>query len=272
MPADTQTAEWRAQLKKCQERLQNEFFTQKNTSKLLKSHAKSVDAILKDIWQTSDLNHCALIAVGGYGRGELFPHSDVDLLILLPEECSLASNQKIERLVGLLWDIGLAVGHSVRTLDECIEEATKDVTVQTNLIESRQLAGNLALFKSFQTKVDHAINVPTFIKAKIEEQEQRHKRFNDTTYNLEPNIKESPGGLRDLQTILWLSRATGLGGNWNTLVKRELITASELRQIRRHEQHLQTLRIHLHYMAKRREDRLIFDLQNSLAEALGYSK
>mgnify|MGYP002737708268 CR=1 FL=1 len=271
MPADTQTTEWRAQLKKGQEQLQNEFFSKKNASKLLKSHAKLVDNILKDIWRASNLNDCALIAVGGYGRGELFPYSDVDLLILLPEDGNLVSNQKIEQLVGLLWDVGLDVGHSVRKLDECIEEATKDVTVQTNLIESRQLAGNLALFKSFQTKIDHAINVPAFIKAKIEEQEQRHKRFNDTTYNLEPNVKESPGGLRDLQTILWLSRATGIGAHWKDLVKRELITPSELRQIRRHEQHLQTLRIHLHYMAKRREDRLIFDLQNSLAEALGFS-
>ena len=271
MSADIQTAEWRAQLKNCQEQLQNEFFTKKNTSKLLKSHAKLVDEILKAIWQASALNDCALIAVGGYGRGELFPHSDVDLLILLPEAGNPVSNQKVERLIGLLWDVGLAVGHSVRTLDECIEEATKDVTVQTNLIESRRLAGNRPLFKSFQAKVEHAINVPAFLKAKIEEQEQRHKRFNDTTYNLEPNIKESPGGLRDLQTILWLSRASGLGSNWNALVKSALITASELRQIRRHEQHLQTLRIHLHYMAKRREDRLIFDLQNGLAEALGFS-
>ena len=199
MPADTQTTEWRAQLKKGQEQLQNEFFSKKNASKLLKSHAKLVDNILKDIWRASNLNDCALIAVGGYGRGELFPYSDVDLLILLPEDGNLVSNQKIEQLVGLLWDVGLDVGHSVRKLDECIEEATKDVTVQTNLIESRQLAGNLALFKSFQTKIDHAINVPAFIKAKIEEQEQRHKRFNDTTYNLEPNVKESPGGLQRAQ-------------------------------------------------------------------------
>ena len=112
-----------------------------------------MDEILKAIWQASALNDCALIAVGGYGRGELFPYSDVDLLILLPEAGNAISNQKVERLIGLLWDIGLAVGHSVRTLDECIEEATKDVTVQTNLIESRRLAGNRPLFESFQTKV-----------------------------------------------------------------------------------------------------------------------
>lgn len=271
MNALTQPAIWRAELKTQQQELRDAFFSKKNTSQLLKQHAKLVDQTLQEIWHEFDLNEGVLIAVGGYGRGELYPYSDVDLLILLPNQNSDALNQKIEQVIGLLWDIGLAVGHSVRNLDECVDEAKKDVTVQTNLLESRFLAGDHTLYKLFQEKMAGAMNIPHFFKAKIEEQEQRHKRFNDTAYNLEPNIKESPGGLRDLQIVLWLTRATGLGDSWNALVKRELITPAELRQIRRHEQHLQRLRIHLHYMAKRREDRLIFDLQNTLAEELGFT-
>jgi len=114
------------------------------------------------------------------------------------------------------------------------------------------------------------MNAGAFFEAKLKEQEQRHKRFNDSAYNLEPNIKESPGGLRDLQNILWITRGIGLGDNWNDLVKHELISRSELNQIRKHEQHLQMLRIRLHFMANRREDRLIFDLQNELASELGF--
>ena len=271
MNALSQTAIWRAELKIQQQQLRDAFFSKKNTSQLLKQHAKLVDKTLQNIWRESDLNEVTLIAVGGYGRGELFPYSDVDLLILLPNQSSAALNQKVEQVIGLLWDIGLAVGHSVRNLDECVNEAQKDVTVQTNLLESRFLTGNRTLFDSFQEKMADAMDVSHFYRAKVEEQEQRYRRFNDTAYNLEPNIKESPGGLRDLQIILWLTRAAGLGDNWNALVKRDLITPAELRQIRRHEQHLQRLRIHLHYMAKRREDRLIFDLQNTLAEELGFS-
>lgn len=271
MNALPQPAVWREQLKAQQAQLRDEFYSKKNTSKLLKQHTKVVDKTLQAIWQTFNLKECALIAVGGYGRGELFPYSDVDLLILLPNEGNPSLNQKVERVIGLLWDIGLAVGHSVRNLDECVNEAQKDVTVQTNLLESRFLAGSRVLFQSFQEKMAGIMQLADFFKAKIKEQEQRYKRFDDTAYNLEPNIKESPGGLRDLQIILWLSRAAGIGSNWNDLVKRELISTAELRQIRRHEQHLQTLRIHLHYMAKRREDRLIFDLQNGLADELGFS-
>lgn len=270
MNAPTQPAIWRAQVKTQQQQLRDAFFSNKSTSQLLKKHAKLVDKILQDIWRESDLNEGALIAVGGYGRGELFPYSDVDLLILLPNQSSPTLNQKVEQIIGLLWDIGLAVGHSVRNLDECMDEAQKDVTIQTNLLESRFLAGNRTLFKSFQKKMADVMDVPYFFKAKLEEQEQRHRRFNDTAYNLEPNIKESPGGLRDLQIILWLARAAGLGDSWNALIAHDLIAPTELRQIRKHEQYLQRLRIHLHYMAKRREDRLIFDLQNALAEELGF--
>jgi [protein-PII] uridylyltransferase len=263
---------WRESLKQNQALLRDDFFRHKNTRKLLKQQSKLVDDVLQQIWVQFELSSfVSLVAVGGYGRGELFPYSDVDLLILLPNNPDASLNERIERVVGLFWDIGLAVGHSVRNLDECITEAKKDVTVQTNLLESRLIIGNPALFASFQAQMSSAMDVGAFFKAKLYEQEQRYARFDDTAYNLEPNIKESPGGLRDLQVVLWILRSLNLGDDWKALVKRGLISQSELRQIAKHEQHLQMLRIRLHYMAKRREDRLIFDLQNTLADDLGFS-
>ncbi|HSH72773.1 MAG TPA: [protein-PII] uridylyltransferase [Methylophilaceae bacterium] len=263
---------WRVRLKEDQSALRASFEQTEDVASLLNQHARLVDELLRDLWQKAELNkEVCLIAVGGYGRGELFPYSDVDLLILLPEDDNAALNQRIESIVGIFWDIGLAVGHSVRNLHECIDEANKDVTVQTNLLEARHLTGNPALYKAFKSDISTAMDTKTFFQAKMHEQEQRHKRFNDTAYNLEPNIKESPGGLRDLQNVMWIARSLGLGDNWNALVRHELITTSEMRQIRRHERHLQMLRTRLHYLAHRREDRLIFDFQNDLARQLGFT-
>ena len=263
---------WRESLKRNQALLRDDFFQHNNTRKLLKQQSKLVDDVLQQIWFQFDLSALGcIVAVGGYGRGELFPHSDVDLLILLPNNPAASLNAKVERVVGLFWDIGLTVGHSVRNLDECITEAKKDVTVQTNLLESRFIVGNPSLFANLQVQMSNAMDVGAFFKAKLHEQEQRYARFHDTEYNLEPNIKESPGGLRDLQVVLWILRSLNMGGVLKALVKRDLISQAELRQITKHEQHLQMLRIRLHYMANRREDRLIFDLQNALAEDLGFS-
>ncbi|MCB4811721.1 [protein-PII] uridylyltransferase [Methylovorus menthalis] len=263
--------DWRHKLHERQQALQQAFEQSGNTSALLKGHSRFVDQLLQALWQDAGLNHAVcLIAVGGYGRGELFPHSDVDLLILLPDHYDKALDRQIEALVGTFWDIGLAVGHSVRTLSECADEAAKDVTVQTNLLESRWLAGHKDLYEQFQAAFAANMNTQAFFEAKMLEQRQRHAKFNHTPYNLEPNIKESPGGLRDLQTILWITRSLGLGSAWSTLVKHGLISPQEARQVRRHEQYLQMLRIRLHYLAKRREDRLIFDFQNDLAKQLNH--
>jgi [protein-PII] uridylyltransferase len=262
---------WRENLQQQQAQLHEHFEKSADTAYLLRSHSALVDNMLRDMWsQLSISEDIALIAVGGYGRGELFPYSDVDLLILLPNHLHNALDRSLEALVGIFWDIGLAVGHSVRSLSECLSEAEKDITVQTNLLESRFLTGNKKLYLDFKKKFSEALNVTAFYEAKIHEQEQRHARFNDTTYNLEPNIKESPGGLRDLQNILWVARSLGLGSSWNALVKHGLISQSESRQIRRHERHLEMLRTRLHFLAKRREDRLIFDFQNELAKRLGH--
>jgi len=263
---------WRKRLQSGLAALRDGFSHRADTARSLKQHCLLVDTLLCNLWRDSAISQeICLVAVGGYGRGELFPYSDIDLLILLPEAHTAAQDQSVERLIGLLWDIGLAVGHSVRTLQECMTEAEKDVTVQTNLLEARHLTGDITLFSSMREQLAVNLNPEKFFQAKILEQSHRHARFNDTAYNLEPNIKESPGGLRDLQSVLWISQGAGLGSSWSTLAHNGLITTGEARQIRRHERVLQMLRIRLHYLAGRREDRLLFDFQNELAGQLGFS-
>jgi [protein-PII] uridylyltransferase len=243
--------------------------------------------LLLTIWQQSNIDErCCLIAVGGYGRGELYPYSDIDLLILLPESVDSQNNEiintSLEALIGLLWDIGLNVGHSVRSLSECIAEAKKDITVQTNLIESRLITGEANLYQDFLNAINKTLDSPaeiaSFFAAKLKEQNNRHYKFNDTAYNLEPNIKESPGGLRDLHMILWITQSlhmaneqpTATSSVWALLTKQNIITPIEARQIQQHQRNLQLLRIRLHFISKRREDRLLFDFQNELADSLGY--
>lgn len=260
----------RSHIKQEQAALEASFFEHETPAQLLKKHAQLIDKLLKQIWLDANIDKdVTLIAVGGYGRGELFPYSDIDLLILLPPAHGNQQNTKIEQLIGKLWDIGLNVGHSVRTLDECVTEAAQEVTIQTTLLESRLIAGKISHYQAFVTAINAAMKADLFFAEKFKEQDNRHAKFNDTAYSLEPNIKESPGGLRDLHMILWLTRSQNLGRTWLELFKNNIITKTELRQIKRHERILQTLRIRLHYLAKRREDRLLFDFQNVLAADLG---
>jgi len=270
-PAKQTIQTWRSTLKTQQSALETSFLEHKNTAQSLKKQSQLIDKLLLQIWLKSNIHKgVCLIAVGGYGREELFPYSDIDLLILLPHQHDYVLNEQIENLIGQLWDIGLSVGHSVRTLEECVNEAAQDVTVQTNLLEARLLAGNKANYQLFEDAIAVLMQPAAFFAAKYKEQDNRHAKFNDTAYSLEPNIKESPGGLRDLHMILWLAHSQKLGKNWLELAKNNIITTAELRLIKRHERNLQTLRIRLHYLAKRREDRLLFDFQNELAENLGY--
>ena len=206
--------------------------------------------------------------MGGYGRGQLFPHSDVDILILLPAALDDAGTAFVERFVGMLWDIGLDAGHSVRTIAECEAEMAGDITIRTSLLEHRLVAGSRPLFRRFGRAVALATEPRHFYEAKTLEQQQRHLKYHDTAYNLEPNLKESPGGLRDLQTVLWIARAAGLGRSWRDLAKAGLITMQEARTVSRQERFIGALRVRLHYLAGRREDRLVFDLQNALAQEL----
>ncbi len=261
---------WRTALKTAQSQLEQAFFENLNPAKLLKEHTKLIDQLLVDVWQESGLTQeVCLIAVGGYGREELFPHSDIDLLILVPDHVSEEQNKQIETLIGVFWDLGLNIGHSVRSLQECIDEASDDATIQTNLLEARYLCGSETTYSDFSIKISQQLDPASFLEAKIAEQKSRHKKSNSTGYNLEPNIKESPGGLRDLHAILWLAQSQGLGNTWAALAKNGVINKTELSAIKKHERNLNTLRIRLHYLAKRSEDRLLFDFQNELAANLG---
>jgi len=234
-------------------------------------HSRLVDWALRDIWKHLALpSDAALLAVGGYGRGELFPFSDVDVLVLLADAPTPLIADKLEQLISCLWDAGLEVGHSVRTISECLEEARKDITVQTGLIEVRLVAGSRRLFYQLTSVVYAAVDKHSFFKAKRLEQEQRHARFQDTPYSLEPNIKESPGGMRDLQMILWIGRACGLGSSWRELASNSFITNAEATALSRHERLLKNLRARMHLAAGRREDRLLFEYQTQLAIDLGH--
>jgi [protein-PII] uridylyltransferase len=233
------------------------------------------DDTLKTLWLRAAFPpSLALVAVGGYGRGELFPYSDVDVLVLLSDDIFLETDTdlktRIEGFIGSCWDAGLEIGSSVRSVADCLNEARQDVTVQTSLLESRQITGNPAVYGQFRQKFLAAIDPQAFFVAKTLELNQRHNKFDNTPYSLEPNCKESPGGLRDLQVILWVAKAAGLGNNWNELAKNGLATAFEVQQIKRNEALLWLIRTRLHLIAKRREDRLVFDMQNAVAQAFGF--
>ncbi|HAJ72216.1 MAG TPA: [protein-PII] uridylyltransferase [Methylophilaceae bacterium] len=273
MPINNQAIQaWRSSLKLQQSAVESDFFQQPNPNLLLKKLSRTIDLLLKKVWSEFEIDtEICLIAVGGYGRQTLFPYSDIDLLILVPLEQDNSSQQKIEHLISTLWDIGLNIGHSVRTLDECINEAQQDVTIFTNLLEARLICGKNKRYQHFELAITKALDPRIFLAKKLQEQHQRHAKFNDTAYNLEPNIKESPGSLRDLHMILWIAQSQHLGKNWSELAKNLIISDKELRLIHKHERHLQTLRIRLHYLARRREDRLLFDFQNELAADLGFT-
>ncbi|HSN32421.1 MAG TPA: [protein-PII] uridylyltransferase [Ideonella sp.] len=239
---------------------------------LLRALTRHVDRTLLDLWRHAFMPPgAALLAVGGYGRGELFPHSDVDVLVLLPDDGhNDALRAAIEGFITACWDVGLEIGSSVRTLDQCIAEGRLDVTVQTALLESRFLTGSRGLFLAFREAHARALDAKAFLRAKTLELRQRHVKYEDTPYALEPNCKESPGGLRDLQVVIWVARAAGLGRTWSELAANGLITPFEVRQLQRNEGLLELIRARLHMIAVRREDRLVFDLQTAVAESFGY--
>ncbi|MDY0745322.1 [protein-PII] uridylyltransferase [Paucibacter sp. R3-3] len=242
---------------------------------LLRKLARHVDGTLAGLWECAGLPaEASLVAVGGYGRGELFPYSDIDVLVLLPDgaEAHMDGPLKagIESFITACWDIGLEIGSSVRTLGECQSEAAGDVTIQTALLESRLLAGAKPLYRQLEKALDARMDPKAFLRAKTLEMRQRHTKYDETPYSLEPNCKESPGGLRDLQVLIWIARAAGLGKTWQALAAKGLITAFESSQLQRNEGLLRLVRARLHVVAGRREDRLVFDLQTAVAESFGY--
>ncbi|MBV6475826.1 MAG: [protein-PII] uridylyltransferase [Rhodocyclaceae bacterium] len=241
-----------------------------DAARLLRGRCQLVDDVLKALWLEARLPlGLSLVAVGGYGRRELFPASDVDLLFLLPDNVAGETERQLEELIGLLWDIGLDIGHSVRTVWQCVDEAARDITVQTNLLEARLVCGSRNLYAEFGRQMRARLDPGAFYKGKRLEQDERHVRYQETPYALEPNCKESPGGLRDLQVILWISRTAGLGDSWSDLARRGFITRGEARQLKGLETFLRHLRIRLHHLTGRREDRLLFDHQEAIARQFG---
>ncbi|NCW76729.1 MAG: [protein-PII] uridylyltransferase [Oxalobacteraceae bacterium] len=239
--------------------------------RLLKRLRQATDQVMITAWKNFDLPaNTALVAVGGYGRGELFPYSDVDLLVLLPSPPDDPLRDKLEQLVQMLWDLGLEIGHSIRTVDECLTESAADITVQTSLLEARLICGNRPLFNTLLEKYAGAMDPRAFFQAKVLELRQRHVKYENTPYSLEPNCKESPGGLRDLQVILWVAKAAGLGDSWRELAANDMITPTEARQVAEKERAFKDIRIRLHLHTQRREDRLVFDVQSPVADTFGF--
>jgi [protein-PII] uridylyltransferase len=258
------------------EKIAGTLASARSVKRHLRDLSAVADEVLRMLWQQAEFSaSVSLLAVGGYGRGELFPHSDIDVLILLPDAMNAEADEAFKNSASLFlascWDAGLEIGSSVRSFKECLSEAQGDVTIQTSLLESRLLAGNAVLHKQFAKAYRAALNRQAFFTAKTLELRQRHTKFEDTPYSLEPNCKESPGGLRDLQLILWLTKASGLGKSWDDLARKGLATVREVRELKRNEALLSLVRARLHIAAQRREDRLVFDLQHAVAESFGYS-
>ncbi len=255
--------------------LKDRFVADEPIEDLVRDRARLVDIALRAAW----INHTgkfagdlALVAVGGYGRGELHPSSDIDIMVLLPKSDSADWQPDIERFLTFLWDIGLEVGHSVRSIDDCQRESLADISVATTLFEARLLAGPEPLFAGMRRALapDRLWVSQEFFEAKVKEQTERHHRYFDTAYNLEPNVKSSPGGLRDIQTIGWVAKRHFGTDTLDELVAHGFLTREELRKLQAGQSFLWRVRFGLHVLTGRREDRLLFDYQIKLAKLFGY--
>jgi [protein-PII] uridylyltransferase len=255
--------------------LKQRFSDDEAVETLVRDRARVVDIVLRSAWRLhvgTREKDVDLIAVGGYGRGELHPCSDIDVLILLPKTEVAGGEEGIERFLTFLWDIGLEVGHSVRTIDDCQRESAADVSVATTFIEARLLCGPEHLFQSMRRALgqDKVWSSQAFFEAKVAEQQARHHRYHDTAYNLEPNVKASPGGLRDIQTIGWVAKRHFGAETFDELVAHGFLTGGELRKLRQAQAFLWKVRFALHVLTGRREDRLLFDHQIRIARMFGY--
>ncbi|MFO7305251.1 MAG: [protein-PII] uridylyltransferase [Gammaproteobacteria bacterium] len=255
--------------------LQRRFFDDEPVERLVRDRARLVDLLLLNAWHAhlaEHANELALIAVGGYGRGELNLCSDIDVLVLLPKSEATPWQPQLEKFLTFMWDMGLEVGHSVRTIDDCQRESAADVSVATALIEARLLSGPKNLFDAMRKALapERVWPIRAFFEAKVAEQTARHHRYHDTAYNLEPNVKSSPGGLRDIQTIGWVAKRHFGAESLDELVQHGFLTKSELRKLKTAQAFLWKIRFALHVLTKRREDRLLFDHQIKLAKMFGY--
>ena len=262
-------------LKTANQTLEGRFQAGESVGVLVQQRSQLMDELLSRAWSLfipPDTPACALVAVGGYGRGELHPASDIDLLILLANDHGEACPDGIEQFLAFLWDLGLTVGHSVRTVTECREQAVQDITIMTNLLESRFLTGDRHSYLQMctETDADHIWPVNEFFAAKLKEQHQRHHKCHDTAYTLEPNVKEGPGGLRDIQVIGWVAKRHFGATSLKELVGHGFLTPAEYEDLSNGQSFLWRVRYALHILAGREEDRLLFDYQSSLAKQFGY--
>ncbi|WP_246028888.1 [protein-PII] uridylyltransferase [Litorilituus sediminis] len=251
-----------------------EAFADSDISDLLSARAAFVDATLKKLWCQHHLDEyqISLVAVGGYGRGELHPKSDVDILLLTQESIDTDLEAKISSFITQLWDIKLDIGHSVRSIKECLKQAVNDVTVATNLMEMRQIAGNEGLTQQLLPLLHEDVfwTSEKFFIAKCKEQEQRHQQYHGAAYTLEPNLKANPGGLRDIQTIVWVAKRHFLADSLEELVQHNYLYPNEFFELLEAQDYLWRMRFALHFVAGRSENRLLFDYQTDVAKMMGF--
>jgi [protein-PII] uridylyltransferase len=265
----------RAALAAASDNLEKRFKNGEPVGVLVRSRSRLIDHVLARLWRAhaGDLaDQATLVAVGGYGRGELHPYSDVDIMILVESPPDSIAEQSISAFFATLWDVGLDIGHSVRTPGECRRQAEADITTATTLMESRLLAGPHELLAAMEDLVEPPGVWPAdrFFAEKRKEQEARHHRYEDTAYQLEPNVKGSPGGLRDIQMIGWVAQRHFGGRTLDELVAHDFLTPGQLRILQDGREFLWRVRFGLHVLTGRREDRLLFDHQANLAGLLGY--
>ncbi len=262
-------------IQKYQKKMDQLFREGIDVNQLISGRSDMIDSLLSYIWNREgwEQTNACLVAVGGYGRRELHPQSDIDLLIILSEKPNKDIERKISSLVTFLWDSGLDIGHSIRTLDDCDSYASKDLTVFTNMMESRSIVGDESLFLSMKKIIDvsRMWSSRDFFLAKCEEQNNRHRETESSTYNLEPNIKTSPGGLRDFQNIIWIYKRYLGHGDINKLVETGFLTKDEKKTFLEGINFLWKVRYALHVLAERYEDRLLFDYQIKVASFFGFS-
>jgi [protein-PII] uridylyltransferase len=252
----------------------NRFLEGEDARSLVNEASQFADVLLWHAWNQYEWDEdVSLVAVGGYGRGELHPHSDIDLLILMRKDFSKKYRERIELFITFLWDIQLKIGHSVRSISQCIDEAKADISVATNLMETRLLCGNSNLLQLMLRKTGpkKIWSSSKFYKGKIDEQIARHHKHQDTEYNLEPNVKEAPGGLRDIQLINWTAKRHFDVHRRSQLVHANFLSEEEYLTLRKDEEFLWKVRYGLHYLSERPEERLLFDHQRKLATLLGYT-
>ena len=275
----------RKALKIGQRKIQKQFESNKQLGEeTIRIQALLIDQILKfafDVTTTriyptaepTESEKISIAAVGGYGRGEMAPYSDIDLLFLLPYRLTPRVEQIVESMLYLLWDLGLKVGHSTRTIEDCLRLSHSDITIRTSILDARIIVGNGPLFEDLRQQFRKEVikdTALTFVEAKLDERDERHHRMGDSRYVLEPNIKDGKGGLRDLQTLFWIAKYLYQVDTVEDLVEEGVLTPRETKRFARAQIFLWTVRCYLHYLTGRSEERLTFDLQTEISEKLGY--